>query len=184
MLRTAKPFRVKILECVLMTRDDAYAFSEALRAAFPRVRFVSYDYARKFFDYKAWKKSCDEAEKAGHENPSSLDYTRNPGVELPDYFPSLGDVLEDRFWVWIEPPNWRPRWRKRKRDGILVIENFPRLHFFSRRVRMSGYPSQRAARGKSGRPNLRSQQSSVFAGSQRGDHSDRRPHAWRVDEGR
>jgi hypothetical protein len=38
-------------------------------------------------------------------------------------------VLEDRYWNWLEPPNWRPRWRKRKRADILVIENFPRLHF-------------------------------------------------------
>ena len=111
-----------------MTRDDAYAFSDALRAAFPRLRFVRYDHADKFFDYPAWKRACDKAGKIGTRTPRQLDYTRDPKEELPDYFQSLADVSDRHFWVWIEPPNWRPRWRRRDRAGILVIENFPRLH--------------------------------------------------------
>jgi len=113
-----------------MTRADASAFSEALRAAFPRIRFVSYDYAEKFFDFADWKAACDTAHLRGEDSPRSLEFTRDPGDELPDYFPSLADVAERRFWVWVEPPNWRPRWRRRKRAGILTIENFPRLHFY------------------------------------------------------
>jgi hypothetical protein len=108
-------------------------FSDALRAAFPCIRFVRYDYARKFFDYRAWKAACDTARRDDGDRPRQMDFTRDPGNALPDYFQSLGDVSEQQFWVWVEPPRWRPRWRRRKRADILVIENFPRLHFEFRR---------------------------------------------------
>lgn len=119
-----------MLESVMMTRDDARAFSETLRAAFPRIRFVSFDYASKFLDFAAWKAAQDRAAAGGMNRPSALDFTRSPDNELPDYFPSLGAVSETRFWVWVEPPHWRPRWRRRERSDILVIENFPRLSFY------------------------------------------------------
>src|SRR5690349_25171497 len=102
-----KPFRVKVLECVIMTRDDAFAFSEALRAAFPRIRFLRHDYSDKFIDYPAWRQACREADAAGRMTPRRYAFARLPKDEGPDYFPSFADVLEKQFYVWVEPPNWR-----------------------------------------------------------------------------
>jgi len=148
-----KPFHVKVLECVIMTRDDAFAFSEALRAAFPRIRFLREDYANKFIDYSAWREACREAERKGRMTPRRYDFARLPKNEWPDYFPSLADVLEKSFFVWVEPPNWRPRWRLRKRADLLVIENLPRLRFTFWR---GGFycPDPRRTDGLHGNPHL------------------------------
>lgn len=125
-----KPTREKGHQCVLMTLQDAYNFSDALRAAFPRIRFVRQSYARKFVDYPSWRAAIEEAKRAGRPAPDRLEFTRDPGDERPDYFPSLGDVLETFFCVWVEPPNWRPRWRRSKEADTLYLANLPRLHFY------------------------------------------------------
>lgn len=148
-----KPFRVKVLESVIMTRADAFAFSEALRAAFPRIRFLREDYADKFIDYPQWRQACREAEAAGRMTPRRYAFARLPKDEGPDYFPSLADVLEKNFYVWVEPPNWRPRWRLRKREDLLVIENLPRLRFTFRRGGFS-CPDPRRRDGLHGDPHL------------------------------
>jgi hypothetical protein len=124
-----KPFRVKVHESVIVTREDAFEFSETLRAAFPRIRFVRQDFANKFFDFESWRAASNASKVEGKEPARRLDFTRSPDNELPDYFPSLADVLETRYMVWVEPPGWKPRWRMRKRDDLLVLENRPRLHF-------------------------------------------------------
>jgi hypothetical protein len=148
-----KPFRVKVLECVIMTRDDAFAFSEALRGAFPRIRFLREDYADKFIDYPAWRQACGKAAVGGRMMPRRYDFACLPKDEGPDYFPSLADVLEKNFYVWVEPPNWRPRWRRRKRSDLLVIENIPRLNFTFRRGGFS-CPDPRRHDGLHGNPHL------------------------------
>lgn len=151
-----KPFHVKVLECVVMTRLDAFEFSEALRKAFLRIRFVRKDYAEKFIDYPAWRKACLEACGAGRRTPKRLEFARSPDGEWPDYFPSLGDVLENRFHVWVEPPGWRPRWRTLKREDVLFIDNIPRLRFTFHR---GGFacPDPRRADGLHGDPHLPTQ---------------------------
>lgn len=146
-----KPFHRKIHHCVFMTRDDALAFSGVLRQAFPRIRFLREDHAEKFFDRVGWIRACEEARRAARATPPRLDFTRNPREEWPDYFPSLADVLEKNFRVWLEPMNWRPRWYIRKRDDLLVLENAPRLHFTFTR---GGFrlPDQRRRIGSDGDP--------------------------------
>jgi hypothetical protein len=148
-----KPFRVKVLECVVMTRYDALTFSEALHEAFPRVRFVSETYADKYIDDPAWHDACREAARARRRAPKRLDFTRSLNGEWPDYFLSLADVLERSFYVWVEPPKWRPRWKLIKRADLLVIDNLPRLHFTFRR---GGFacPDPRRADGLHGDPHL------------------------------
>lgn len=148
-----KPFHVKVLECVVMTRYDAFAFSEALREAFPRIRFLRKDYADKFIDYPAWRLACREADAAGRMTPRRYDFARLPMNEWPDYFPSLADVLERHFYVWVEPPNWRPRWRYSKRSDLLEIENIPRLRFTFWRGGFS-CPDPRRQDGLHGDPHL------------------------------
>ncbi len=125
-----KPTHEKGHGCVLMTLPDSFHFSEALRKAFPRIRFVREDYSRKFRDYAAWKAAIGEAEQAGRPSPSALDFTRDPGNEWPDYFSSLGDVLEDHFCVWVEPRNWRPRWRASRLSDSYYLANLPKLNFY------------------------------------------------------
>jgi len=148
-----KPFHVKVHECVLVTREDALTFSEELRKAFPRIRFVSDEYATKFFDVDAWHQAIDEAERNGRATPRRLDFTRDPTGAWPDYFPSLADVLETRFRVWIEPRNWRPRWRLRRRDDLLTLDNQPQLYFTFRRSNYS-LPDPRRRDGLHGDPHL------------------------------
>jgi hypothetical protein len=125
-----KPTCAKVHECVWMTLHDAYNFSEGLRKAFPRIRFVPQYFGDKFIDYPGWKAAIADAERAGERAPTRLDFTRDPDGELPDYFPSLGDVLETTFCVWDEPPGWQPRWRRSKASGGLYLANLPRRHFY------------------------------------------------------
>lgn len=148
-----KPFHVKVHECVLVTREDALNFSEELRKAFPRIRFLSRNYVDKFFDEDAWRQAGREADRAGRPRPRRLDFTRDPAGAWPDYFMSLADVLETRFLVWLDSPNWRPRWRVYRRKDLLALENEPRLRFTFQRSTFS-LPDPRRRDGLHGDPHL------------------------------
>jgi hypothetical protein len=66
---------------------------------------------------------------------------RDPAGESLHYWDSLANPAETRFYVWIEPPGWRPIWGPENKYGKRFIENTPRLWFeFRTSTFMPKYP--------------------------------------------
>lgn len=98
-----------------MHMKDAADFTVALRAAFPDIRFLADDYT---------------GQKMAMRWPDGPSRTK-PTAPLT-YRTGLDDPLERRFWVWVEPPGWQPRWEHwANHEGrkIWRVENEPRLKF-------------------------------------------------------
>jgi hypothetical protein len=118
-----------------MTREDADAFSSALRAAYPRLHFVSCEYWRTFVDWDAWNVACEEKERrerAGLPTERVRHRMRDPRNEPPRYWDSLGTRDERYFYGWVLPEGWVPEWGEEDNFGVRRI-NPPRLEFSFRR---------------------------------------------------
>jgi hypothetical protein len=91
---------------------DARAFSQALAEAFPRIRFLSfhYDHNREYVDGVGWQ-------------------LKDPIVHKIPYRDSLGEPEERRYWAWVQPKGWRPRWEGPNAEKGFRIANTPRLNF-------------------------------------------------------
>jgi hypothetical protein len=121
--------RVPVL-CMLP--EDAVAFSKSLQAAFPAIRFVSVAYWEQFVDQERWKADCAQQQRLeamGIRLRTLRKHMRDPTQEPLHYWQSLSDPAETRFYAWIEPPGWRPRWGPENESGERRIENTPRLWF-------------------------------------------------------
>ncbi len=90
----ASPEKLSKMRLICMTEVDAEAFSTALIEAFPRMRFV-----RVIYD--------DNRELRPNERGWFL---KDPIVHKNPYMDSLGDPDEWRFYAFIQPKGWRPRW--------------------------------------------------------------------------
>ncbi len=123
---------------VCFTREDADAFSIALRAAIPGLRFVSRNYWKPFVDWKAYDETMNERrrrEEAGLD-PGPWRYTmRDPTGEPLQYWDSLGVPGEDSFYAWIVPDGWEPEWGEEGDFGERRIVNRPPRELMFRRSR-------------------------------------------------
>lgn len=122
-------YRYKSRHHIALTRKDADAFSDALRAEFPGIRFLSDRYYEPWIDHEASAERLrlKNAGKLPQEAPWTV--MRHPGTESLRYWTSLGEI-DWRATVWIEPRGWRPRWSPApNRAGIYTIVNKPRLQF-------------------------------------------------------
>ncbi len=121
-----------------MTREDAADFSDALRAALPRLHLVSFDHWKSFVDWEAWREALEERRRIDPEGrmiEPVRHLMRDPRNEPPHYWPSLGVAEERDFCGWILPEDWIPQWREADRFGVRRIVDLPRLEFFFRRSR-------------------------------------------------
>lgn len=126
----------KVCEQLHMTREDAAAFSDSLRSAFPRLHLVSHEYWNSFLDWDWWRSARQEnerREKAGLPTQPSRHRMRDPGGDPPRYWDSLAVVDEREFYGWILPEGWSPEWGEADQFGIRRIVNTPRLEFSFRR---------------------------------------------------
>lgn len=115
-----------------MTLDDVAAFSDALKAAFPAIRFVSREYWSQFCDQNriaADRRANRRRTKRGLSAKPIHSLPRDPQGEPLRYWNSLADPAETRFLAWIEPPGWQPVWMPPDEFGVRYIENPPRLWF-------------------------------------------------------
>jgi hypothetical protein len=114
---------------IALTRKDADAFSDALRAHFPMIRFLRAKYWEPWIDREAWRERSrlKDLGKLPQESPSLV--MRHPGRDPLPYLSSLGDALY-LTTGWIEPEGWRPEWSASpNREGIYTIINEPGLRF-------------------------------------------------------
>lgn len=128
-------YRWKNRHLIALTRKDADAFSDALRAEFPAIRFLPVDYTEPWVDHEASNERfrLRNAGKLPPEAPWRV--MRHPGTDSLRYWSSLGEA-DWRATVWIEPRGWRPRWSPApNRAGIYTIINEPRLQFAFTRSR-------------------------------------------------
>lgn len=119
-------------DTLCMTRADLAEFSDALRAAFPAIRFVPTHYWKPFVDLKRYQADCREYERRLRldlPRTSARIHMRDPTGEPLHYLDSLVDPAESFFYAWIEPPGWRPVWGPEDHIGVRRIENTPRLWF-------------------------------------------------------
>lgn len=115
-----------------LTPADAAAFSDALKAAFPAIRFVSVDYWQPWVDQERFNadwREFDRRWKLKLPREPVRRHMRDPTGEPLHYWESFADPAEWRFIAWIEPPGWRPVWMAPDEEGIRYIENTPRLWF-------------------------------------------------------
>ncbi len=113
-----------------MTSDDVAAFSDALKAAFPSIRFLSREYNRQFkVGFEAGRRENERRVNLGLPLKSFRTRWRDPTGEPLRYSESLADPAETRFIAWIEPPGWQPVWALPDNFGERYIENTPRLWF-------------------------------------------------------
>lgn len=113
-----------------MTREDADAFSSALRAAYPRLHFVSWEHWRPFVDWDWWRaawKLHEERKKDGLPTEFVRHRMRDPRNEPPCYWPSLGVAEEREFYGWVLPEGWSAQWGEEDDFGVRRIVNPPRL---------------------------------------------------------
>ena len=128
-------YRWKNRHSIALTRKDADAFSDALRAEFPAIRFLDDDFSAPWIDHEASAERLRlmNAGKLPPESPWKV--MRHPGAESLRYWSSLGEAVR-RATVWIEPRGWRPRWSPApNREGIYTVINMPRLRFAFTRSR-------------------------------------------------
>jgi len=122
-------YRWKSRHHIALTRKDADAFWDALRAEFPAIRVLPWDFEEPWLDHKASEeqRSLIKAGKLPPDTPRQV--MRHPGKDSLPYLPSLGGAVLPST-VWIEPPGWRPRWSPApNREGVYTIINRPRLQF-------------------------------------------------------
>ena len=116
-----------------MTPADTAAFSNALRAAFPNIRFVSDEYWRHFVDQKRLKDDCwvHARQWAARVEPTPVryHYVRDLEGQSLHYWDSLTDPAETHYRAWIEPPGWRPQWKPADWQGVRELDNIPNLEF-------------------------------------------------------
>ena len=115
------------VRAVLMDRVDAAEFSAALRAAFANIQYLA-------DDYTGQKLAAKAPGAVGRIKPKSLLIYRT----------GLDDIEEKRFWVWVEPPGWRPQWERwtdHSGRKIWRLSNEPKLKFhFDRSFVGSAFP--------------------------------------------
>lgn len=119
-----------------MTPQDTAAFSDALKAGFPNIRFVSLDYWRPFVDWPRFKEDCRQNERRWKQRlprPPVVYHLRDLAGEPLHYWDSLAHRAETDFQAWIEPPGWRPEWGPPDWQGVRELENMPALEFTFRR---------------------------------------------------
>lgn len=121
-----------------MMREDADEFSSALRAAFPRLHFVSREHWKTFVDWDWWHaawRGHREREKAGLPTAYVRHRMRDPRNETPRYWPALGVAEEREFYGWVLPESWVAQWGEEDDFGVRRVVNAPRLEFSFRRSR-------------------------------------------------
>lgn len=119
-------------DTLCMTRADLAGFSDALRAAFPAIRFVPCHYWKPFVDLKRYQADYREYERRLRldlPRTSARIHMRDPTGKPLHYRDSLADPAVSFFYAWIEPPGWRPVWGPEDHMGVRRIENTPRLWF-------------------------------------------------------
>jgi len=117
---------------IALTRKDADAFSDALRATFPTIRFLLSRYSDAWVDNEATRERLKlrDANKLPPEEARKWRVMRHPGDDPLPYFGSLADTALELATAWVEPQDWRPQWSTHmNREGIFTIVNEPRLQF-------------------------------------------------------
>jgi len=129
---------------VALTRKDADAFSDALRQAFPGIRFFRSDYCDFWIDHEASRERSRLKSAGALPQDSARLVMRHPADEPLQYLPSLGDAVRETT-AWVEPPGWRPQWSSApNREGVYTIVNRPRLEFVFTRSRYIRWHRRRA----------------------------------------
>ena len=105
----AKSNKASKMRLLAMAPDDAKAFSECLREAFPNIRLTNYQYG------------SVEIRKGGR-------LYRVPKKNL-QYFDSLAEGESGRFVVWLQPEGWKPLWTGPNENDVFVISNEPTNQF-------------------------------------------------------
>ncbi len=108
-----------------MDEVDAADFSDLLRAHFPDIRFVDFEY---------WRLRLPKAPYYINREPPNLQVS---------YCSSLADFANDRFRVWREPVGWRPNWAGPNEHGVYPLTNMPRVHFVFERGRGANRPTSK-----------------------------------------
>lgn len=117
---------------LFMMPADVAAFSDALKAAFPDIRFISREYWRQYSDAKRCRadgRESDRRHKLGLPRLPFNWHMRDPTREPLRYWDSLADPSERFYIAWIEPPGWKPVWTPPHTDGVRYVANAPRLWF-------------------------------------------------------
>lgn len=123
-----------------MTRTDIKEFSDALRAAFPRLVLVSTNPWKSFVDWDYWRAAVAERirlEDAGAEIERVVHRMRDPTGEMPHFWSDLAVPEEDAFYGWLLPDGWIPEWGETDYFGVRYIVNPPRLRFLFYRRRFN-----------------------------------------------
>jgi hypothetical protein len=126
----------KVCENACLTHEDAAEFSQALCAAFPRLRFLSQDHWKPFVDWDAWHAEIEawrRRDPKGLESEPIRHRMRDPAGLALQYWDHLGVAEESAFDGWIIPDGWKPEWGETDKYGIRRIVNPPRLALFFRR---------------------------------------------------
>lgn len=113
-----------------MTLDDVAVFSDALKAAFPAIRFLSREYWWQFSDeerVEAERRANQRRINRGLPSKPIGVHQRDPTGEPLRYWSSLAEPAETQFLAWIEPSGWQPIWMPPDEFGVRYIENTPRL---------------------------------------------------------
>lgn len=131
-------FRSKWKSCenACLTHEDAAEFSQALCAAFPRLRFLSQDHWKPFVDWGAWHRAWEERERIDPEfrhTEHVRHRMRDPTGLALQFWDHLGVAEETAFYGWVIPEGWTPEWGETDEYGIRRIANPPRLELFFRR---------------------------------------------------
>lgn len=107
-----------------------------MRAAFPRLRFLSRDHWKPFVDWDYWRAEIEawkRRDPKGLESEPIRHRMRDPTGETLKYWDHLGVVEETAFDGWVIPEGWTPEWGEADTYGVRRIVNPPRLALFFRR---------------------------------------------------
>lgn len=117
---------------VATTAKDAQDFTDALRDAYPNIRFLPEDYTRKWSETWRWAPVLNEMRDHGYWSfyPPLM---RDPSGDTLIYYDSLADPRQLHYTAWVEPPGWRPEWAKDEERGSYHLVNKPKLWFEFRR---------------------------------------------------
>jgi hypothetical protein len=115
-----RPPRSRFFRELYATRTDLAALSEALRAEFPRLAFIGFEYWQEF--------------RPSERNNAPRSPAPDPGDAKPRLYQSFADPAEPHLRAWLEPENWRPRWSQPYSDGFRYLLNGPRSFLVYRRI--------------------------------------------------
>ncbi len=130
--RARKSWNSKCRYYVATTAKDAQDFSDALRAAYPDIRFLPEDYTEKWSEIWRWAPVITEMR---NHDCWSFDppLMRDPSGDTLIYYDFLADPRQLNFTAWVEPPGWQPVWVRDDERGYYFLDNEPKLCFQFRR---------------------------------------------------